>query len=399
MSWREQLRPASFRGVEFEVESNDGSFGRRIAVHEYPFRDLPYVEDLGRKAREIRIEAILLGDDYMAARDALIGAVEEEGPGKLVHPSLGELTVSILDGGMTVRESTLEGGMCRISFSCIESGEARFPASSAATQVLVQQQATVANAISANAFADGFSVAGLPGWAQGTAVARAEAFLGAVQSAVSVLPYGAPARGQVAALVGDLGGRVLSALRAPLSFAAEMVAVVGAMRSGIDAGPAVAMLATLSTFGTSTVLQPTNTPTRRRESTNDDALVELVRATAAIERARALSDMTFPDFNAAIAARDGVLQQLDSVADTTRNDQMYDALSSLRAVVVRDVAARGANLARVVTVTPPATLPALVLAYDLYDDASRDGELVARNRAKHPGFMAGARPLEVSLDA
>lgn len=399
MSWREQLRPASFRGVEFEVESNDGSFGRRIAVHEYPFRDLPYVEDLGRKAREIRIEAILLGDDYMAARDALIGAVEEEGPGSLVHPSLGELTVSILDGGMTVRESTFEGGMCRISFSCIESGEARFPASSAATQVLVQQQATAANAVSASAFADGFSVTGLPGWAQGTAVARAQAFLGAVQSAVSVLPYGAPARGQVAALVGDLGGRVLSALRAPLSFAAEMVGVVGAMRSGIDAGPAVAMLASLSAFGTGTVLQPTNTPTRRRESSNDDALVELVRATAAIERARALSDMTFPDFNAAIAARDGVLQQLDSVADTTRNDQVYDALSSLRAVVVRDVAARGANLARVVTVTPPATLPALVLAYDLYDDASRDGELVARNRAKHPGFMAGARPLEVSLDA
>ena len=399
MSWREQLRPASFRGVAFKVTSNSGSFGRRVAVHEYPFRDLPYVEDLGRRAREIRIEALLIGNDYMAGRDALIAAVEDAGPGKLVHPTLGELTVSVLDGGMNVDESTEQGGMCRISFSCIESGEARFPSASAATPVVVQQRAAAANAAAANAFAGGFDMGGLPAWAQGSAVARAQGVLDAIQHAVSALPNGAPARGQVAALAADLSGRLSTALRSPAAFAGDVAGVVSAMRAGITASAAVPLLAGLATFGAGASHVPGSTPTRRREASNDAALIELARGTAAIERARALADMPFPDYNAALAARDSVLAQLDTVADTTGNDQLCDALIALRAAVVRDVAARGANLARVVSMTPPATLPALVLAYDLYDDATREGELVERKRARHPGFMAGAQPLEVSLDA
>ncbi|MFX9939048.1 DNA circularization N-terminal domain-containing protein, partial [Acinetobacter baumannii] len=66
MTWRDQLRPASFRGVPFHVTQATGTFGRRSVTHEYPFRDLPYVEDLGRRARTLRIEALLLGEDYMA---------------------------------------------------------------------------------------------------------------------------------------------------------------------------------------------------------------------------------------------------------------------------------------------------------------------------------------------
>ena len=46
----ENLRPASFRGVAFEVESHSESGGRRVELHEYPLRDTPYAEDLGKKS-------------------------------------------------------------------------------------------------------------------------------------------------------------------------------------------------------------------------------------------------------------------------------------------------------------------------------------------------------------
>ena len=45
----ENLRPASFRGVAFEVGSHSESGGRRVELHEYPLRDAPYAEDLGKK--------------------------------------------------------------------------------------------------------------------------------------------------------------------------------------------------------------------------------------------------------------------------------------------------------------------------------------------------------------
>ena len=51
----ENLRPASFRGVAFEVESHSESGGRRIELHEYPLRDTPYAEDLGKKAGKWQI--------------------------------------------------------------------------------------------------------------------------------------------------------------------------------------------------------------------------------------------------------------------------------------------------------------------------------------------------------
>jgi prophage DNA circulation protein len=91
MSWRDQLRPGSFRGAPFRIQGNDGEGGRRGALHEFPERDEPWFEDLGRAARRWTIEAIVIGENYLADLDALVAACEEKGPGTLVHPYRGTL--------------------------------------------------------------------------------------------------------------------------------------------------------------------------------------------------------------------------------------------------------------------------------------------------------------------
>ena len=54
MPWRDRLLDASFRGAAFRVESHSAeAAGRRAAVHQYPGRDTPYAEDLGRRVSEI----------------------------------------------------------------------------------------------------------------------------------------------------------------------------------------------------------------------------------------------------------------------------------------------------------------------------------------------------------
>ena len=93
----ENLRPASFRGVAFEVESHSESGGRRVELHEYPLRDTPYAEDLGKKAGKWQIEAFLVNgkSGYAERRDKLREALNASGPGTLIHPYLGELSVSV----------------------------------------------------------------------------------------------------------------------------------------------------------------------------------------------------------------------------------------------------------------------------------------------------------------
>lgn len=58
------LRPASWRGVPFQVDSTDMGAGRRTQLHEYPQRDKPWVEDLGRAAREVAFDGFVTGADY-----------------------------------------------------------------------------------------------------------------------------------------------------------------------------------------------------------------------------------------------------------------------------------------------------------------------------------------------
>lgn len=59
MSWKNKLRPASFRGASFGVESHQTEQGRRTQVHEYPGRDDPYVEDLGlQDVRRAVVQAV-----------------------------------------------------------------------------------------------------------------------------------------------------------------------------------------------------------------------------------------------------------------------------------------------------------------------------------------------------
>ncbi len=134
-SWIKQLNPASFRGLRFGVLGGEARFGRRLAVHEYPGRDKPYAEDMGRGTRVINLVGFLVdgsliydGGDVLEQRDLMIGAAEKAGPGVLIHPTLGKMTVSIPDGGLSVVERWDEGRYFELHFSFIESGDRVFPA-------------------------------------------------------------------------------------------------------------------------------------------------------------------------------------------------------------------------------------------------------------------------------
>jgi len=133
MSWRDRLtwaeasdqlrKKASFRDALFFVRDSDTGVGRRNAVHTYPLKDEPYVEDLGLAADEFSITGYVVQNkenenDYFAERDALIAALKKAGPGVLIHPFLGEKTVSLI-GKAQISESFTQGGIAQFRMSFI----------------------------------------------------------------------------------------------------------------------------------------------------------------------------------------------------------------------------------------------------------------------------------------
>ena len=95
-----------------------------------------------------------------------------------------------------------------------------------------------------------------------------------------------------------------------------------------------------------------------------------------------------------IAVRDNILEALDSEMFKTSNDAVYEALNEAHSAVYEAITQRAENQARLVTFTPSSVTSALVLAYDYYGDATRDLEIVGRNKIRHSGFVP-AVPLKL----
>ena len=402
MAWREQLRTASFRGVPFHYRDAGGDFGRRLARHDYPGRDLSYHEDLGRKTREFTIRAFVLGPDYAAARDALIEAVETPGPGTLVHPYLGSLTVAVT--AARLRESTAEGGAAEFDLSFEETGENRYPERGTDTAAAVDAASDEALIAVSTDFESAFGTAGKASWvgeqAQGLAGdalsdigGAAGGLSGDASKSAALAKSLAAAKSDLAALAAD-----------PSKLAATVIGLIsGSADFGAGGRGLLAALALLDEFGGDLAPQPETTATRRAAGANQTALVALVRRAAAVEAARASAGLVFASFDEAAATRDTLAARLDGLmlqAGDLGDDAAWRAMGALRAAMLRDLAARGSRLPRTVTVTPAATRPALALANDHYGadpDAvlDRADELTSRNRVRHPLFVPGAEPLRL----
>lgn len=160
MSWKSGLRPASFRGASFHVRDRGLKGGRALAIHEYPKRNSPYPEDMGREARKWTVDAYVIGDDYMARRDALIAACEKPGPGS--YADHWGRSGSVACESFEVKEQSEEGRMCRLSLTFVEASSASMPAAVVATAAVLAGAASGLGAAALAQFAGAGIVGQLP---------------------------------------------------------------------------------------------------------------------------------------------------------------------------------------------------------------------------------------------
>ncbi|HDL8284786.1 TPA: DNA circularization protein [Yersinia enterocolitica] len=91
MSWSDSMLDVSFRGVRLDVINTRDTWSRDIAQHEYPYIDGADIQDMGRKARNIRLSVLFWGDDYDSRLQSFIAALDKPGAGELIHPIYGSM--------------------------------------------------------------------------------------------------------------------------------------------------------------------------------------------------------------------------------------------------------------------------------------------------------------------
>lgn len=381
MSWRDRYQHGGkFRDAEFLVDTYDLNFGRRNQVHEFPLKDKPLVEDLGRKAREFNFRAYVLGDDYDIDRNKLIEAIEKPGSGPLHHPWLGSMTVTIT--GARESESSRRMGIAEFEITCVETGDFEFTYEEPDTAEAVDIEVEKTLAESILEFADNFDV-----------LDQISEYVDDVQTAIE------DTLNAVETLVDGITGPITDLIRAPAEMASALAGTLGNLRNSIQ-NPfrALDIYKSLFNAGSDTSSIPATTSNRVLMINNIESFNSLMKRVAIAEAARSSALINWPTLDEAIANRDNILDAIEEELLADMDDGVFAAMSGLRAALVEDVRVRGAKLPRVHYVTYNATLPTLVLAQQVYQDATRDAELIERNNIRHPGFVPGGQPLEVLAD-
>lgn len=392
------LLPASFRGVPFEVEATGGTFGRRTAEHEFPQRDIPYTEDLGRAKREIRITGYVSGPAYAAQRDALIRALEQEGPGTLVHPHWGVLIVNARPAPVSESKDEMDSATFELTF--VEAGALLFPLATVDVVSAVDAAAEAVSEAAAFDFEEVFDVIFKPG----------NVLLGAIENVrtavrgMTAAAFGPAARlldqfSEIAAGLKGIEADVAALVRTPGQLAARFAEIFGlADRATTDR-----VLADLATVGAPGEGLPATatTPTTVQLADNAIALRALVRRQALARSAALVAREDLVTYDDAVRVRDEQAARLSLEADHASRaqatvDDLFIALTELRVTLSQGITDRAADLVRLRTLELPKVDCSLLIAHDLYGDADRAEEVVDRNAIIHPGFVRPGQILVLS---
>lgn len=403
----EQLQPASFRGVPFEVEASGITVGRRTVVHEYPQRDRPYVEDMGRATRNITLQCFVVGGDYLEQAQALMHELEEPGPGTLAHPWLGEMEVTITSVSELQFDQGL--GVASVTITATEAGDLEFPAVTADEDTEALEAADAVEKSAVDKFCEDFDLSTINDWID-------SALEGSLLDALNFVSAGDLGKlFDYAEGVANLADKAMALLSTdPKIFATRLAGALGLSRWATTVSAWRGVAKSLKNLCKHDKLKArTKAYAERKGEPMSDVTRQVMKSQAAIETlVRQLliaqmvgvstlvatsKDVSSPDgeedtrtttrsYDEIVELRDELCQVLDDELLMEENDEMYQTLDEARTAIFDVLTHKADALQHVVIVKPDDVFPAVVLAYDYHDDADRDLEIARRNSVEHEGF-------------
>lgn len=165
MAWAKKLQEASFRGVKFDVVKVDDTADFALVKHSYPYQNGADVEQMGREARGVSVEAVFYGDDYemrlknftdrLDGVDPAVAAFDESFKtdplgGWLIHPVFGAMLVQV--GRYAIHHEAEAVDEATVSIEFVEStpGNPFFELQDSSQQIEVVPQQGAAAVAAAN---------------------------------------------------------------------------------------------------------------------------------------------------------------------------------------------------------------------------------------------------------
>lgn len=402
MNWRDRLLPASFRGVGFWIDQAKTPVGRKGQLHEYPQRDLPFFEDLGQQAKTHDLTAFIIGPDCLEQRDKLLKALEQ-GRGELVHPWLGRLQVKVGECDMT--HTRQDGGLVTFALKFYPDQPLPFPTATVSTQKVLLAKA------------DGLLGSAVARFEQAMTLIKA-ARIGITNLRNSLTGVYEVIKEQLKPLIEQyrqITELVKAVKELPKEVAAEFKGLLGDIQElkafakegyrGVIADVSQQLEAIRKADAPKiTTGKDTNAAAQAMADLVQDTLIVKVAqwvasmpvATRALQlpstptvAQQAHQQVTRPEVPATDdlqALQKDLVEALQGAKNKADPDH-YQAISDVQDALVAHLKAVASSGVRLVSKTFQESLPALVIAYKQFGDATRVSEVVQRNGVTNPLYL------------
>lgn len=411
--WNQEIHKASFRGVVFEVDTATVQFGRRGTIHQFPFKDIPFAEDVGRQARVINITAFVDGDNYINRRNDLIKKIEDiDTPGTLILPTMGAIRVKpTADCNVTFNQR--RGGIEAFTLKFVEAGKQEFPKATLNTKETSKNRADdLADGGKDEAAENMNFEQKLPDSSEGIndpdsladeSVGIVDAFNQSIDRAINTGVQVGDAIDEFSRKFTNYKNDVRTLILDPASLLDETDSIYSDLRkvyADTDLSGAFEAFRDIFNSAVDDIAKiiNINDPSREQQDKNNQTLRDINRNLLIVQLSNITVDEIYVSTNQVRQRRSDILELFEQQIENAGNNHdrcQRDRLVDLRSSIVADLNQKIGGLPDEVEFIPGDTIPAAALANTLYGDGLRGEEIATTNNIINPNLLPAQKPLNV----
>jgi len=409
---------ASFRNVEFCIDSYDEPVGRRTILFEYPKKDIPFTEDMGRRAYTYSLQCHVVGDDYRDQIDKIKDACNKEGPGILSYDVFGDLEVMCPE--CVITGTNTEKKYIKFTLSFQERGKKEFPKEETDAILSMMQKAIAVRSQAGSLLEKAFSITGQVESVIDKAVDLVDTAADAIDA---IKPTGlmriAKKIAAFSAAVSELKAKARELAATPSRLRAQFEASFNLLGESFGLNPKEnntreqnkmqnniaeanrynsedrKTYDNLLTYGDDLTDIEELTPAREQESLNQKTMKVYMKSMAVSYLAEKAVESGFSTSNDANNAREKLVDDIDAILEITEDDETFQALQELQKQAQIGIPDPNKQLPSIKKIVLPETTPSIVLAYRLYGNNDLEGDILLRNMIQNPAYIVGGNEIEV----
>lgn len=409
MAFGDDLVEASLGGVPFWVEDSlDLQVGRRTVVTQIAGSDLVAHEDLGALARAHEVKALVVGDDAVSQAKRLLAVFDKPGPYDYAHRTEGPRQV-VLSPGSRPRMVYTEGRRraISVSFSLVEVTTRASLASAPSSAGQIKKAGAALSLAAAKQWAEKAKKGGATFDAVVAAInkianelrkvkRKALGPLAVVDQLDAAIDDLQAAAGQLAGVPADLAAG-LAAILAELYAAMALFSGEGTAERFAGQGASVkteAALAALVDVAEVELVEGDDSADAQSDQKQLEILLTSLALASCADLFITVAPTSADQVAFAVEAAGDVADELLTLPEVDI-DLHLASRDARDALLVRLSEAAG-QLREVRVFRPAASMPAVVIAWNLTGDPQLASDLVGRNRIKDPAFIVDE--IEVILE-